>query len=1419
MALVNGTSIAGILLLLYLSSFVLFAILRIATGVSIQRMGYLSLRHISYIPKEGLQIDIRGVGLAIHRPSFAQPTWISLRLTELKLTVDPASLSASSSKSTTHDDNRSSSPPGEPLKEQDDLRRSRGGSSQRQQRSKLWRQLTNVKEKIKRIHRKIHWLRMLDIVALNTTIEVVGVGSAQISSLTMAVHTKRKLLDRGRLFRHKKDPRGDQRPAEWIFTVKSLLLSVGGNDPVEVVDIMNMNVHGILYREREGLRDTSIAIKVGRLHIPLDEILSFKKSMKELSEAAKDMTPTSPVEEIVFSDVEEPERPGGREASIVQTVADSKEFFSSILQNVQEIQLAMSFVRLSREIESLRLADLPMTLNIVTHEIGFDLHKLDQSTPAHRMYFSRKDIAHQALLAAISISVSLDSDDTESNKIIYIPMATITVKTTLPSKTMNFTENRDVAERNANILFGNLVITSPSVDLIPKHLTLFLALAEKGEKHKKSDGQNHHRLISYLLPKVNINLSIHEPVVRFVLPLVDSPFGPDDYDMIISAVSSVSLDIESSHTGTGDLLYSLASNFRVISHQLYYQASSGVKHNLVVAESLEVKVQLSASQEVFVVVSGQMRNFSILMVREEVSKGIFDIVRHLKRNTHTDKLSHPPSVAHTSFLRKLPPWLLEFHFEGSDCSIETAGIDKDISQQTRGLALQLESWTADYYSHQTASERRPARRKPSATVRSDEGLSHVNHPASPDSPSKKHPQAPSDGRRLAVHLRGVEGFIIESLDRWESQPFLSIPRFEVAFSTSHDLQGPIFHINSAMRAFYLDFSLYRLYSIGVAGMIVKDAILGPASVMITRPHPIKVDDAPVRVQNSDLDPPHSSELLTIDIKASYVQIKGHMPSDPAMLLQVYDVAAGQHRWSAPFVRSHLLRLHAEAPRLKHVWARLVSMNVIRVDLRRSKRITSTGFVEEKSLDLSTDFIRIGVPHGLTMYKVFDNVINTSKAVAQLAHRFKTRTNEYILNKTPEGPKIIPKISVRSKALAFELEDDPFEFKLSSIYHIGQAEQKQRLAREEAYRVKVKKLQEDRHPRSSSRLRTQSNRPASPNSKPEHDGRRSRSQDSHHQKRSRSRSRGRRGRDHGKLRYRREGVCALTCTAKIKAQEAWQKLQEYNARSWKKRIDGVFALQGNTIKQLRHLFAGADEPPHDLDQDETILGIPNRPGLMSTIISDLHLVVDKPSFPLSELPQFLHDIGKGMPYDMQYSLLIPMHLSLNMGEARVNLRDYPLNLLHIPAIRPGQPPRLPSWSFRTDFVIAEEFRDDQSIRHIKVDIVPKGQHGATGEEIPAFAIDVRRTVSPVKTYSRPTIDINTSLPTTISWSTSYQPVIQDMMMIIENFTKPQIDPSDRVGFWDKLRLSFHSRLTINWKGDGDLQLRLKGCSIDIVCLIA
>ena len=92
MTMAGLSLVLGSLAFLYLSTFVVFALIRIATGISIQRLGYLSLRRIAYTPKEGIRVDIRRLGLHVHYPSFARPTWVSVRLSDIKVTVDIAIL-------------------------------------------------------------------------------------------------------------------------------------------------------------------------------------------------------------------------------------------------------------------------------------------------------------------------------------------------------------------------------------------------------------------------------------------------------------------------------------------------------------------------------------------------------------------------------------------------------------------------------------------------------------------------------------------------------------------------------------------------------------------------------------------------------------------------------------------------------------------------------------------------------------------------------------------------------------------------------------------------------------------------------------------------------------------------------------------------------------------------------------------------------------------------------------------------------------------------------------------------------------------------------------------------------------------------------------------------------------------------------
>ncbi|EEP79977.1 conserved hypothetical protein [Uncinocarpus reesii 1704] len=1331
----SPTSVFVTILLLYISTFVFFAIVRFATGISIQRIGYFSLRRIAYSPREGIHVSIRGLGISIHWPTFAQPTYVSLRIKELSVTVDPKVLHGGDKTQTIPadegpnakflDDGDSS---GEKFTRPSKQHRDNGAII-----NKTWKTLTKAKDVIKRLHRRIHLLSLVDVTATDTTLRILKVGEIGVGSFAVAVDTRRNVMERGRLFRHKKDPSGDQLPAEWMINVKNVLLALESQEPEEIVDNLGLNIHGLLHKDVEGLRDVSVSVKVGRLHVPYDNLLSLSSRISGAQTASQQNTFNSGDKGVSFTDiVEELDHPGTHEGAVVDTVAESRQFLGSLLRGIQEIQVALSFFRVSRVVQRLPEAKKPQFLNIVTHEVGIDFHRMDPNEPAHRMYFQKNDIAHQALVAAISSSVSLDDNTNDHDKIMYIPMATATVKTTLPAKTVSLSESHDAAERNTNVLFANFVVTSPSVDLEPGKVAQIIGLLQRRNATRRTKKKSKHLLISRLLPKATIKLSIQEPVLRFVLP-ASTASEQQDYNLLVSSISSISLDIESSHSAEEGVQYSLASVYRVASHVLYYQMASGAKHHLMSTESLELKTHLNATTELCVVASGNLNTFSVHLVSGEVTQGVHQVVEQFHDHVQPTKL--PPSMNPNSpsILRRLPPWLLQFQFEILGLAVEVAGTDDTIQPATRGIVLQLGGCSAHYQAQKAEPNKRVARRRT------------PSHSAMSDDPTFRFASS-------------------------SPSPFtLSIYALRIAFTV-------------IQRCLSLNSHLRRDPSMGVGS---KSSQSSPPSPALPK-----------------------AELVTLDFKAPLIEIKLVMPMDPAMMVQIYGLAAGRHRWSPPFIRAHLVRLHAEAPKLKGVWARIISVKSMRVGFRESRSKQAESITDAKGYDISTDFIRLAVPHHMIMHRIFDNFVNTTKAIQQLNHRFKTRTNEYVLEKHPEGPKHVPRISLRSKALLFELEDDAFEWKLSTIYRLGLLEQKQRLTRDEAHRMKVKKVEACQQRIATSRLRTHSAHPSSQKSpalsRNSGETQRSKSVDRH--ERSRSTSRGRRAKR--KVRYDPDAITSFSDCCKVALHDAWTSLQEHNAHSWRTRIDSSIRFQNTAIKEIRALFAGADEPPEGFQDDETILVVPNRPGLLAVTISDVHLVLDKPSFPLSSYAEYIHKIGKGMPLDTKYSLLIPMSVHLDMGEARANLRDYPLDLIHIPALRPGQPTRLPCWSVHGDFVIAEEFRDYESSRRVMVNIVPPTVT-PDGVSHPGFSIDVRRTVSPVKTYSDPKIEINTNLPTSISWGMSYQPVIQDMMKIIEGFTKPEIDPSERVGFWDKIRLSFHSRINVMWKGDGDVHLRLKG----------
>ncbi|KFA65363.1 hypothetical protein S40285_00527 [Stachybotrys chlorohalonatus IBT 40285] len=1410
----NPTFIFGLIVLTYLSSFVLFAIVRIATGISIQRIGYFSLRRLAYTPRDGCTIEIRGIGLNIHRPTFSQPTWLSIVLSELVVTVDIRELegnkrvrvnSGDEDAATPQEDGRPSHRPTTPLS-----KRSAGRTSPPTPRSDLWKHLARTKERLKRLHRNVKWLRLVDVVVANSSLNVVDVGTIQVGHFTMAVDTRSKTVDRGRFFFQRSAYRKRKRQAEWIITMRSILFTVEGNEPLEILDHALLNIHGYLYEGRDGLRDTTIGLKLGRVHLPVDDILLCSTRLRQCRAASESQETDEPLDVFLDTVVQEVEVSGSTNETLMQTVSDSKEFFSSILRGIKEIQFAITMLGATKKVDSIRPAASPILLSAAMKEVGIDVHRLDPKSPAHRMYFPSKDIAHEALAAALSISVGLDDGHGKPERILYIPMATTTIRTTLPSKTVELTLDESLEEKNANILYANSVVTSLSVDLDPRHLPLVIALLQPKPRAAGARQARRHRLISRLLPKATVKFSMHEPVLRIKLRPLQKTDDPDDFDLIISAISSISFDLDSSHSTDEQHHYSLDGKFRLQSHRLYYQTNFNEEFDLIKTESSDMKVHLAATPDVSVDVTGNVQSFSISMIRPEITDGLRQIVKELRLDVEPDKRRISKPVRQKNFMRSAPEWLVRYQIEATDFSMAVAGTDEDISNDTRGVALHLDSLSAEYRAPRfDGLQRRPAAKRASSRSITHSDSEVVDQVATPKDKKKYYQEG--DGRRFALYARGIAAHIREDADQLEIEPFVKLPRLELVLSALSDKHGPLFHIQISVRSIHLQYSLFRHYAVGVAVMTLKKAFMRTGQDNRVRPKqqgtatnlaPPEASFAATGKSTSTITP----ELTTIDVTAALVQIKTEMPHEPRLMVHFYSLKTGRNRWASPFLHSELVRVFVETPRMPNVWSKMISAKGARVQHRESRRERPNGqYVKEKMIDISSEALRIAIPHEVIVNRITDNIVNVYKSIQQLHHRFKTGTNEYILGKAPEGPKQVPKVSIRTRTLLFELEEGAFEWKLGLIYRTGRIEQMQRLAREEAFQVKMKRVREE-DVKKGFKARSRS---TAPRGRGEASGSsswfRSRSADPFDRKSNAT------GVGPGRLpRYHPEKEnMGVNGNAKVSEEDARLHLDIFNSQTWKKRIDRAYKVTSDNIQGIREIFWGGNHIPEDVEETETVLDVPRRPALMSAMVSDFRVTIDKPTFSMQELPDFLHRIGKGMPRDMQYGLLLPMHITLEMDEARVSLRDYPLPFLHIPCLKAGQSTRLPAMSVKTNFVLAEEFRGTESTRKVRVNIVPPKSSDPTSPNKGSFSIEVRRTIGPVKSFSEMFVDINTALPTRITWGPCYQPAIQDMMMVIESFTKPQIDKSERVGFWDKLRLNFHSRLNIAWQGDGEMHLSLKG----------
>lgn len=261
-----------------------------------------------------------------------------------------------------------------------------------------------------------------------------------------------------------------------------------------------------------------------------------------------------------------------------------------------------------------------------------------------------------------------------------------------------------------------------------------------------------------------------------------------------------------------------------------------------------------------------------------------------------------------------------------------------------------------------------------------------------------------------------------------------------------------------------------------------------------------------------------------------------------------------------------------------------------------------------------------------------------------------------------------------------------------------------------------------------------------------------------------------------------------------------KLHTTIAESWMRKVK-IYQqqLRDEVVAHKDYLFG--NECRFDSEYNKDVVAYPYDAPLLTIGMEGFNLNLSKPDFGLDNIADFIHNVGQGVPKDTKYSVMVPMYLDLKLVEMRMQLRDYPLPILYSPR---NKNTANASLILRGDLVISEKYvTDEKEIRKLEVPLVASHKNEAN----PYDLLTIEKTLSSIKMYTKLACDFNSDYPTRIVWGTSYNFGIQQFMLNFDQFSKPPVDPSQKLGFWDKLKYILHGSCVI--KTRKSLEVGFKG----------
>lgn len=493
-------------------------------------------------------------------------------------------------------------------------------------------------------------------------------------------------------------------------------------------------------------------------------------------------------------------------------------------------------------------------------------------------------------------------------------------------------------------------------------------------------------------------------------------------------------------------------------------------------------------------------------------------------------------------------------------------------------------------------------------------------------------------------------------------------------------------------------------------------------------------------------PAKTKSPLSFAVTLGLLAIKFELPGDSrfAVELDTFKYAEGTARFTA-------LRLYVTNYLNKNVWNPLL---VFTYGLIQVGTITTVQLESAKA----------EVPFEYKVYELFDNVKAFAKSIKQIRVNFKELPNveendknfklDIIYPKKVEKPFKCPPVQVRAKRFKFCMHDDPFEVQLSRCFNLGRLEQRSRIAKYGIFDKYVGSL-EAKLQEKYNLLKFEKGIALKPNEEEE---------------------------------LNRETTVERDAQYKSFLKE-YHELVEIPRSKLFANISKAWILRVQNCDRMMRIPAESQtkDPPvrnSFLNRFPVVVPEVAATELFSINFTDLLVNLDEPSYGIENYAEHFNKVGDGMPLDQEYSILIPVHMDLLCKAFEISLKDYALPLLCMGD--PTDDNRLVEFSGNIA-VIEQMFTPDE----IRYNFVPYvSQYHDPNKADSFYASHIARTMTDLKFIVDLTAQIKSPNATIISWSCSIQPALLYAMDMFDVLSKPPLDRSGPLGWWDKVPLLFH-----------------------------